>query len=512
MIRAALILALLLALPVQASAQHSGLIRVGSKSFTEQEILAEIVARLLERGAGATVERRLGLGGTDICHAALTADQLDIYVEYTGTGLLNVLRQDVIRDPARAYLSVAAGYRDRYDLAWLPPIGFNNTYAITVREQDARDNGWTSISDLAGVAGLRAGFTAEFMERPDGYPGLADAYGIEFAGTIDLDPGLMYQAAADGQVDVICAFATDGRMAEYDLRTLEDDRAFFPPYDAAPVVRAELLEARPEVRDALTPLAGAITDEEMRAMNHAVDVLRRDPADVARDWVDAHLGGQSSSEPPSRTADRDNLIELAFARRAEIGRKTLRHLGLSAAGTSLAVLFAVPLGVLIHRCKRARAPALAATEILQTIPSLAMLAFLFALYGLLGVVPAVTALVLYALLPIVVNTFTGLQEVPRSVVEAADGVGMSHWQRLRLVEIPLAAPTIFAGIRTAAVLTVGIATLSTYIGAGGLGDFIARGLARNDPRLTLLGALPAAAMAVVLSLAIRAAQRAVTRN
>lgn len=514
MSRLALAVVVLLTVSAALAFQPAGPIRVGSKNFTEQEILGEIVARLLERGAGATVHRRFGLGGTEICHTALTADQLDIYVEYTGTGLLNVLRWDVIQDPARAYLAVAAGYRDRYDLAWLPPIGFNNTYAITVRAQDARDNGWTRISDLAGTAGLRAGFTAEFMERPDGYPGLADAYGLEFATTVDLDPGLMYQAASDGQVDVICAFATDGRIAEYGLRTLEDDRAFFPPYDAAPVVRAELLETHPEVRDALALLAGAIADEDMRAMNHAVDVLRRDPAEVADDWVDAHLGGRSQTEPstPDAARGRESLFRLAISRRAEIGRKTLRHLGLSAAGTSLAVLFAVPLGVLIHRSKRARAPALAATEILQTIPSLAMLAFLFALYGLLGVVPAVTALVLYALLPIVVNTFTGLQEVPRSVVEAANGVGMSHWQRLRIVELPLAAPMIIAGIRTAAVLTVGIATLSTYIGAGGLGDFIARGLARNDPRLTLLGALPAAALAVALSLAIRAAQRAVSRE
>lgn len=508
------VFALLLALPSTLAAQPAAPIRVGSKNFTEQEVLAEIVAQLLERSAGATVQRRFGLGGTDICHAALTTDQLDIYVEYTGTGLLNVLRRDVIQNPARAHLAVSADYRERYDLVWLPPIGFNNTYAITVRAADARDNGWATISDLAAATGLRAGFTAEFMERPDGYPGLADVYGLGFASTVDLDPGLMYQAATDGQVDVICAFATDGRIAEYDLRTLADDRAFFPPYDAAPVVRAELLEARPEIRDALAPLAGSITDADMRAMNHAVDVLRRDPADVARGWVDAVLGGheESQSPTPDAGADRDNLFQLAITRRAEIGRKTLRHLGLSAAGTGLAVLFAVPLGVLIHRYKPARGPALAATEIMQTIPSLAMLAFLFALYGLLGVVPAVTALVLYALLPIVVNTFTGLQEVPRSVVEAANGVGMSHWQRLRLVEIPLAAPMIIAGIRTAAVLTVGIATLSTYIGAGGLGDFIARGLARNDPRLTLLGALPAAAMAVVLSLAIRAAQRAVTRD
>lgn len=504
----------LLAAAAPTLAQEDAPVRVGGKAFTEQEILGEIVSQLLERGAGIEVRRRLGLGGTDVCHSALLAGQLDLYVEYTGTGLLNVLKEPVIPDPYRAYTAAAAGYRDRFDLEWLPPIGFNNTYAITVREADADAHGWVTISDLAAdAAGLRAGFTGEFMERPDGYPGLRKAYGLEFGSATDLDPGLMYEAAAGGQMDVICAFATDGRIAEYQLRTLDDDRAFFPPYDAAPVVRGALLRERPEIRDALSPLAGGISDAEMREMNRAVDVLRRRPAEVAREWVERKAGTPGGAEDAATGARRPRpkgFIGLAIARRGEVWRKTVRHLGLSAAGTGIAVVVAVPLGVLIHRWRAVRGPVLAVTEIVQTIPSLAMLAFLFALYGLLGVAPAVTALVLYALLPIVVNTFTGLQEVPRGVIEAADGVGMSGWQRLRLVELPLAAPMIVAGIRTAAVLTVGIATLSTYIGAGGLGDFIARGLARNDPRLTLLGALPAAGMAVVLSLVIRAAQRWVT--
>lgn len=512
--RLAAVMALCAAMTAPLQAQDDAPVRVGGKAFTEQEILGEIVCQLLERGEGITVQRRLGLGGTDVCHAALRAGQLDVYVEYTGTGLLNVLKKPVIANPYRAYAEVAAGYREGFDLEWLPPIGFNNTYAITVRAEDADAHGWGTISDLAADAGeLRAGFTSEFMERPDGYPGLGRAYAFAFEAATDLDPGLMYEALSGGQVDVICAFATDGRIAAYGLRTLEDDRSFFPPYDAAPVVRGALLRERPEIRDALAPLAGGISDAQMREMNHAVDVLHRRPSEVAREWVDLAIGGGAAAvdpDAPETAPRRKGLIGLAIARRGEVWRKTLRHLGLSAAGTGIAVVLAVPLGVFIHRWRPARGPALAITEIVQTIPSLAMLAFLFALYGLLGAAPAVTALVLYALLPIVVNTFAGLQEVPRGVVEAAHGVGMSGWQRLRLVELPLAAPMIVAGVRTATVMTVGIATLSTYIGAGGLGDFIARGLARNDPRLTLLGALPAAGMAVVLSLLIRAAERLVT--
>ncbi len=512
-----------------STAHAAGPIRVGGKNFTEQEILAELVSQLIERTTDLPVERRLGLGGTDICHAALIGDQIDLYVEYTGTGLLNVLGHDVIANPSAAYLTVASAYRDEFDLVWLPPIGFNNTYAIAVRRADAEAHGWETVSDLAEDAhGLRAGFTSEFMERPDGYPGLKKAYGMEkgFGSTIDLDPGLMYQAVADAehqgqaQVDVICAFATDGRIAEYGLKVLEDDRRFFPPYDAAPVVRADVLDAHPEVREALTLLAGTISDDEMRRMNHAVDVLKCSPRIVAKEWIDARLGedtadaahpGSGSASSSNAQKARPGVFELAYRRRGELGTKIAEHLVLTAAGTLIAVAIGVPLGVLIHRKAAARGIVLAATEIVQTIPSLAMLAFLFALYGLLGAAPAITALVLYALLPIVLNTFTGLREVPPRIVQAADGVGMSSMQRLRMVELPLAAPVIIAGIRAATVLTVGIATLSTYIGAGGLGDFIARGLARNDPRLTLLGAVPAAVMAVALSLGIRLLERAVKR-
>lgn len=491
-----------------ASPAAAQTVRVGSKNFTEQEILGELVAQLIERNTDLTVERRFGLGGTDICHSALLSGELDIYVEYTGTGLLDVLDQQVINDADRAFRVVAREYRQRYDLNWLPPIGFSNTYAITVRGKQADALNLQTISDLASHASeLTGGFTSEFMERPDGYPGLREAYGFVLGSTVDLEPGLMYSAVAEGQVDVICAFSTDGRIAEYKLKVLDDDKLFFPPYDAAPIVRGELLREHPEVRTALMALAGTISDDEMRQMNYAVDVLKREPSDVARQWLDARAG----EAPPLAAVGEGNTAgnapvsvwTLAMQRRGEIVEKTVQHLVLTVLGVLIAIVLGVPLGIFIHRNVAARGPVLAMTEIVQTIPSLAMLAFLFAVYGLLGAVPAVTALVLYALLPIVLNTFIGLREVPRQTVQAADGVGMSSGQRLRMVELPLAAPVLIGGIRAATVLTVGIATLCTYIGAGGLGDFIARGLARNDPRLTLLGAVPAAIMAVVLSLLIR---------
>jgi osmoprotectant transport system permease protein len=301
---------------------------------------------------------------------------------------------------------------------------------------------------------------------------------------------------------VVCGYSTDARILTYDLRMLRDDRRFFPPYDAAPIVRGDLLRAHPEIRTLLAPLASTIDDATMRRLNHAVDELGRSPVPVAANWI----SGKAAQKGAIGT------VSFLMQRRGMLWQKVVEHLTLTGLAMAIAIAIGVPAGVLIHRYRAGSAFVLAVTEIVQTIPSLAMLAFLFAVYGMLGKAPAVTALVLYALLPIVLNTFTALKGVPSDVLEAAEGVGMSRQQRLRLVELPLALPVIIAGIRTSTVWTVGIATLSICIGAGGLGDFIARGLARNDARLTLLGAAPAALIAVVLSLAIRLVERRLTMS
>ena len=254
----------------------------------------------------------------------------------------------------------------------------------------------------------------------------------------------MYRALADGEVDLICAFATDGRIDEYDLRLLDDDRRFFPPYDAAPVIRGALLREHPELRDALIGLVRTLSDEEMRQLNFAVDVLRREPREVAKQWLDRRAGEASDSNDDRHgtTTEPRGLWSLFATRRVEVLQKTGQHLLLTLMGVLIAMGLGIPTGIMIHRIAPARGPVLALTEVIQTIPSLAMLAFLFAIYGLLGATPAVTALVLYALLPIVLNTFTGLREVSPDVLEAAEGVGMSSRQRLRLVELPLAASAI----------------------------------------------------------------------
>ncbi|MBI4542820.1 MAG: ABC transporter substrate-binding protein [Gemmatimonadetes bacterium] len=260
---------------------------VGSKNFTEQDILGEIVAQQIERRTGLIVERRFHLGGTFVCHRALTGGEIDLYVEYTGTALVAILEQGAVTDPDSALALVRAAYAERFGAAWLPPLGFDNTFAMIVRGADARRLGLTTISQAARHApGWRAGFGYEFMERADGFAGLARAYALRFAGPPRvMDLGLTYRALADGQVDLIAGNSTDGQIEALRLFALADDRHYFPPYQAAPVVRRETLRRHPEVGGALRELAGTIGDAAMRRMNYLVDVEHRDIAEVARDFL-----------------------------------------------------------------------------------------------------------------------------------------------------------------------------------------------------------------------------------
>ena len=288
----------------------AGSIRIGSKEFTEQYILGELMAQMIEARTSLAVERTFGLGGTMICHRALEKGEIDLYPEYSGTGYQAVLKLKGSTDPNEVLRLVTEGYRKQYQVDWLGPFGFNNSYAITVRAEDAEENGWRRISDLASSASqLRAGFTSEFQEREDGYPGLQKAYGFRFAEARDLSPALMYEAAAKKQVDVICAFATDGRIAAYRLRPLLDDRKFFPPYHAAPVVRQETLRKHPEVREALAPLAGLLDDATMQRLNYEVDEKKRSPAEVASEFLKAK-GLIGRREADTRTVKGSRSIRL----------------------------------------------------------------------------------------------------------------------------------------------------------------------------------------------------------
>ncbi len=479
---------------------------VASKPFGESFILAEMFAQILE-SRGIAVERKPGLGSTEILIGALRTGAVDAYPEYTGTGLLAILhdtlQRETLADARRVYAHVDSSFRARWGMRWLPPLGFQNTYAIAVRRETAERYHLHTLSDLAREgAHLTAGFTPDFIGRQDGLAGLVQAYGagIRPRTVKPLLPALKYQALASGSVDVVDGFSTDGLLARYDLVVLADDRHFFPPYEAAALLGPRVAE-RGDVVSALTLLSGRLDVETMRALNRRVEVDGESARTVAASALE-RLGLVADSQATQARAVRvgergQSFGEYLWGRRTAILALTIRHLCLVALALGAAALVAVPLGLALERARRASGPALGALGVLQTIPSIALLAFMVPLFGV-GVVPALVALWLYALYPIARGTYTGVRDADPAAVEAAEALGMTPAQRLLQVRLPLAAPVIMAGVRTAAVLTVGAATLAAFIGAGGLGEPIVTGLALADTRQVLSGALPAAVLALVV--------------
>lgn len=486
---------------------------VGSKTFTESRILAEIMAQLIEANTDLPVRRRLGLGGTLICFSALRQGELDLYPDYTGTGWAAVLKEpEPIRDPLRAYLHVRAQYELRYDLTWLTPFGFENSYALAMDETKAAALGLSRISDLAPHASsLRAGVSHEFLRRADGYPGLARAYGLKIGQVRGMEHGLAYQAIRSGKVDLIDAYSTDGKLLKFKLRVLEDDRRFFPPYHAAPVVRRATLRRHPQLRPLLERLGYRLSAAAMQRLNHQVEAQGRSFAAVARAFLLREGLLEASAARPRGEQRGQGFWRLMASRWHVTLELTLRHLQLSGAAVLLAILLAVPLGIAASRLPLLRRLSLGAAGVIQTVPSLALLAFMIPLPGLgLGARSAIAALVLYAVLPILRNTYTGIVEVDPDLLEAAEGMGLRQRQILTRVQLPLAVRTIMAGVRTAAVISVGVATLAAFIGAGGLGEPILTGLELNDTDLILTGAAPAALLAVLVDLALGLVERVLT--
>ena len=264
---------------------NAGRIAVGSKDFTEQVILGEILAQAIEAKTGMQVERRFDLGG-NLAHDALVGGEIDLYVEYTGTGLLAILKEPPLADPQEVYRRVKAAYAKRFNIEWTEPLGFNNTFAILIRGDDAKKLGLKTVSDVAQVSSQwRAGFGQDFMSRADGYAGFSKAYGLHFEATREMDLSLTYRALAENQVDLIAGNSTDGLISRYRLFQLEDDRHYFPPYDAVPVVRRAIMQKYPELRATLKGLSGILTVDEMRKLNYAVDGEKRQAKDVAREFL-----------------------------------------------------------------------------------------------------------------------------------------------------------------------------------------------------------------------------------
>lgn len=472
---------------------------VASKPFGESYVLAEMFAQLLE-SRGIAVERRPGLGATEVAFAALRSGAIDVYPEYTGTGLLVILHEQPRGEAQEVFATVQREFHTRYGVRWLPPLGFENTYAIAVRAETARQYGLRTLSDLARVAPrLTAGLSPDFIQRADGLPGLTRAYGLRFAAVHPLAQALKYAALAKGSVDVIDGYSTDGLIARYRLVVLQDDRHFFPPYEAAALVSARLQRENPGAIATLTALSGMLGDSLMRALNARVEVEHEPVQRVAGDALRA-LGLDTTSMPATREARAGEPASFArylWSRRAALLADTARHVQLVIISLAAAILIAIPLALVLERARRTAEPAIRAIGVLETIPSIALLAFMIPLFGV-GFWPAVVALWLYSLYPIARSTYTGVRDADPNAVHAARALGMTPWQILRYVRAPLAAPSILAGVRTAAVLNVGTATLAAFIGAGGLGEPIATGLALADTRLILSGALPAAVLALVV--------------
>ncbi len=482
---------------------------VASKPFGESYLLAEMFAQLLEDD-GFRVDRRPGLGATEVAFRALRSGAIDVYPEYTGTGLVAILGEPPSSDPAVVLRRVRSEFRRRWGVEWLAPLGFQNTYAIAVRRESAERYGLRTLSDLAKVAPrLTAGFSPDFIGRGDGLPGMRLAYGIRFADTRSLLQSVKYRALAEGSVDVIDGYATDGQIARYDLVVLTDDAGFFPAYQAAALAGRRLVRDVPGAAIALERLSGLLDEDFMRRLNRRVEVDGEPVATVAAAGLRqlgllAPAGEQAAPGRPAAGAP--GMASYMWDRRSLLLRLTLRHLLLVGVALLGAILVAVPAGLALERVRAAAEGAIRGVGVLQTIPSIALLAFMIPLLGI-GVAPAVVALFLYSLYPILRNTYTGVRDASPEAVDAASALGMTRGQVLRHVRLPLAAPVIMAGVRTAAVITVGTATLAAFIGAGGLGDPIVSGLALSDTRMVLSGAIPAALLALLVDAVLGLAER-----
>jgi osmoprotectant transport system permease protein len=449
-------------------------VRIGSKEFTESVILGEI-ARLSAQRANIPAVHKRELGGTSILWSALEHGDIDAYPEYTGTithELLKNVAPDADIPTLRAALKpLGIGITDS--------LGFNDSYAIGMREDRAAQLGVVRISDLLKHPELRFGLSNEFMDRTDGWPGLRQRYGLPQTQVRGLDHALAYRALDSNVVDAIDLYSTDAEIPYYHLRVLADDQHYFPHYEAVFLYRLALEKSAPAFVDVLDKLVGRIDEDAMRQMNAQVKLHSEKDTVVAANFL-----GVPTDADGAGLASR--LLQ-----------RTLEHLRLVLISLTAALLLAVPLGVLSARSRRLGQAIMAATGVLQTIPSLAMFVFMIPLFGI-GSWPAIAALFLYSLLPIVRNTYAGLAGIPPDLRESAAALGLPRGVRLRRVELPMAMRSILAGVKTAAVINVGTATLGALIGAGGYGQPIVTGIRLDDVGLILEGAIPAAVLALVV--------------
>ena len=458
--------------PLQAA---DPVLHIGSKRFTESYVLGEILAQTA--APFVKVKHQQGLGNTAIVFNALQTGNIDVYAEYLGTINSEILHHATPSSLPQLQRELAA-----IGLGLAVPLGFNNTYALAMRG-DQKDAPAT-LSALASQPQLRFGLSHEFLGRADGWPGLANRYRLPQQPT-GLDHGIAYEALTAHQIDVIDIYSTDAKISKLGLRVLQDDAGYFPRYDAMLLYRLDLPQRFPIAWNALQKLEGKIDNQQMIALNAAVEIDGKSFATVAKQFA----------MPQQSAAGKATFFDKLFGE--NFWRLTREHLLLVLVAIFAASVIGIPLGIVAAFTPRLRQLVMALVGVLQTIPSLALLAMLIPLLGRIGTVPALIALSLYALLPIVRNTCIGLQQVPQGLRMAALALGLTPKERLRYIELPLALPVILTGLKTAAVMSVGTATIAAFIGAGGYGERIAIGLALNDHQMLLAGAIPAAVLALV---------------
>lgn len=457
---------------------------VASKSFPESYILAEILSQLLERD-GYVVERNFGMD-THVVYGALLNDEVDVYPEYTGT-----IAQAILKLEERLEVDQINALLEELGIECLEPFGFNNTYAMALRRELSTELNLTKVSQLIDHPDLRVAVTHDFLEREDGWPNLQRTYGLTSIPQ-GIEHALALRAIADGSIDITDGYSTDAELDEYDLVVLDDDRNAFPIYLALPLIRSDL---SPEIRQALNRVGSLIDEPTMIQLNREVAIEGKTFAAVAHSFLQSI---NMASDAPITTTGRGGRL----------AANVVRHLQL----TGIALLGATVLGLLVsllaYRIAWLSRGVVYICGLMQTVPSIALFALMIPLFGI-GMKPAIVALFLYSLLPIVRNTVTSLSTTDPMLVRVSEAMGMSELERLRYVLVPLAMPSVFAGIRTSAVICIGTATLAAFIGAGGLGDPIVTGLALNDTGLILQGAIPAALLAVATELIFEGLERLV---
>lgn len=459
-----------------AESESTPSVSVGSKKFTESVILGEALTLLLADG-GFAASHRSGLGGTRILWGALLSGEIDVYPEYSGTLLREILAERSLSGMDALLRALA-----EQGIRMSAPLGFENTYALAVTEETGARLGLERISDLQSHPDLRLGFSSEFLDRGDGWPGLKARYRLPQTRVQGLDHDLAYRGIASGRIDVTVVYTTDAEIERYGLRLLEDDLGYFDDYQAVLLYRTDLAERAPAAVALLRRFEGLISEPVMAGLNGRVKLDGLSEQQAAAELLQARLGLAIEAE------------QVGLWQR--LLQRTLQHLGLVVVSLSAAILVAVPLGIIAARRPRLGQVLLGVTGVLQTVPSLALFVFLIPLLGI-GWPPSVAALFVYSLLPIVRNTHAGLMDIPRPIRESADVIGLTPNARLRLVELPLAARAILAGIKTSAVLNVGTATLAALIGAGGYGQPILTGIRLDDVGLIMEGAVPAALLALL---------------